>query len=248
LRREPQAGRLAKTGNNRGGGASIHRRSGIALTVLAPGTFVVGTAELVVAAALPATWATGRLTPRPAGGADGEMAAPMPVLAMLAERRRRSRPCAGGRRRTGPRPRSVRIPSSGLVRLPFANVRIAAIDPGDLGVVAAAALTSAEHEGRAYRLSGPESLLPADQVRIVADVLGREIRFEAQSDGEARAEMSGTMPLEYVDAFFKFFADGDLDESQVVPTVEEITGRPPRTYEAWARAHADALREQAAER
>jgi hypothetical protein len=33
--------------------------------VLAPGTFVVGTAELVVAAALPATWATGRLTPRP---------------------------------------------------------------------------------------------------------------------------------------------------------------------------------------
>lgn len=135
-----------------------------------------------------------------------------------------------------------------LVRLPFANVRIAAIDPGDLGVVAVAALTSAEHEGRAYRLSGPESLLPADQVRIVADVLGREIRFEAQSDAEARAEMSGTMPLEYVDPFFKFFADGDLDESQVVPTVEEITGRPPRTYEAWARAHADALREQAAER
>src|SRR5262245_7469980 len=74
------------------------------------------------------------------------------------------------------------------VRLPFANVRIATIDPDDLGAVAAVALTSGEHEGRAYRLSGPESLLPADQVRIVAEVLGRNVRFEPQSDAEARAE------------------------------------------------------------
>jgi hypothetical protein len=39
----------------------------------------------------------------------------------------------------------------------------------------------------------------------------------------------------------KFFVDGDLDESQVLPTVEEITGRKPGTYEQWARAHVQAL-------
>jgi uncharacterized protein YbjT (DUF2867 family) len=128
-----------------------------------------------------------------------------------------------------------------VVRLPFANVPIATIDPDDLGAVAAVALTSSEHDGRAYRLSGPESLLPADQVRILARVLGRDLRFEAQSDAEARAEMSAAMPADYVEAFFRFFVDGEVDESQVLPTVEEITGRKPRTFEQWARAHAEAF-------
>jgi uncharacterized protein YbjT (DUF2867 family) len=72
--------------------------------------------------------------------------------------------------------------SSDVVRLPFAGVRIAAIDPDDMAAVAAAALRSSDHEGSAYRLSGPEALLPEEQVRIVADVLGRELRFEAQSN------------------------------------------------------------------
>jgi uncharacterized protein YbjT (DUF2867 family) len=129
-----------------------------------------------------------------------------------------------------------------VIRAPFPDVRVATVDPDDIGAVAAAALTSDAHEGRAYRLSGPESLLPADRVAILADVLGRELRFEGQSNQEARAEMSEAMPAEYVDAFFRFFVDGDVDESAVLPTVQEVTGRAPRSFEAWARAHADAFR------
>jgi uncharacterized protein YbjT (DUF2867 family) len=91
-------------------------------------------------------------------------------------------------------------------------------------------------------LSGPESLTPADRVAILAEVLGRELRFEGQTNEEARADMSRAMPAEYVDAFFRFFVDGDLDESTVLPTVQEITGRAPRSFEAWVRAHADAFR------
>jgi len=128
-----------------------------------------------------------------------------------------------------------------VVRLPFPNVRVAAIDPSDIGAVVAHVLLSEEHEGRSYRLSGPQSLLPADQVRILAQVLGRELHFEGLSDAEARVEMSATMPTEYVDAFFSFFADGRLDESQVLSTVQEITGKQPRTFEQWAVAHADAF-------
>jgi uncharacterized protein YbjT (DUF2867 family) len=132
--------------------------------------------------------------------------------------------------------------SGDVIRAPFADVRVATIDPEDIGAVAAAALTSDAHECQAYRLSGPESLLPADRVAILAKVLGRELRFEGQSNEDARAEMSEAMPLEYVDAFFRFFVDGDIDESEVLPTVEEVTGRPPRRFEQWARAQADALR------
>ena len=47
-----------------------------------------------------------------------------------------------------------------VIRAPFADVRIATIDPDDIGAVAAAALTSEAHEGRAYRLSGPDSSSP----------------------------------------------------------------------------------------
>jgi hypothetical protein len=50
------------------------------------------------------------------------------------------------------------------------------------------------------------------------------------------------MPTEYVEAFFSFFADGPLHESEVLPTVQEVTGREPRLYEQWATAHAQDFR------
>jgi uncharacterized protein YbjT (DUF2867 family) len=124
---------------------------------------------------------------------------------------------------------------------PFANVRVAVIDPHDIAAVAARALLDDGHEGRSYVLISPQALLPADRVRLLGAALGRELRFEAQSDAEARAQMSAQMPVEYVDAFFDFYVDGSLDESQVQPTVEEVIGRAPRSFEQWAAEHADAF-------
>ena len=77
---------------------------------------------------------------------------------------------------------------------------------------------------------------------LLGEVLGRELRFEAQGDAEARAEMSEAMPADYVDAFFNFYADGALDESAVRPAVADLTGRPPRAFAQWAAAHAAAFR------
>jgi uncharacterized protein YbjT (DUF2867 family) len=133
------------------------------------------------------------------------------------------------------------IRRGGVVTAPFAGVPIATIDPRDIAAVAATALTTDGHAGRSYRLSGPESLLPAERAAILGRVLGREVRFEPQSDDDARAEMSATMPADYVDAFFSFFVDGALDESEVLPTVEHVLGRPPRTFAAWAEEHAEAF-------
>jgi uncharacterized protein YbjT (DUF2867 family) len=129
-----------------------------------------------------------------------------------------------------------------VVRAPFAGVRAAVIDPADIGAVAALALTGDGHAGQVYPLSGPESLRPGDRVRILGQALGRDLRFEAQGDAETRAEMSASTPVEYVDAFFNFYAGGALDESAVLPTVAELTGRAPGTFAAWAAAHAGAFR------
>jgi uncharacterized protein YbjT (DUF2867 family) len=125
-----------------------------------------------------------------------------------------------------------------VLRLPFAGVRTACIDPLDLGAVAAAALREDRHSGQILTPTGPESLLPADQVRILGEALGRPLTVEAQPDDEAPAEMLQTTPPQYVDAFFDFYAAGSLDESQVTATVEQVTGRHPRTFREWAREHA----------
>ena len=43
------------------------------------------------------------------------------------------------------------------------------------------------------------------------------------------------MPSEYVDAMFQFFVEGTYDDSKVLPTVRELTGRAPRTFAQWGR-------------
>jgi hypothetical protein len=50
--------------------------------------------------------------------------------------------------------------------------------------------------------------------------------------------MAADTPAELIDAFFRFFSAGEFDDSPVVDTVRQVTGRPPRTFEQWARAHA----------
>jgi uncharacterized protein YbjT (DUF2867 family) len=128
------------------------------------------------------------------------------------------------------------------VTAPFADVAVSVIDPRDIAAVAARALTAGDLDGRALRLSGPEALRPADRLEILGEVLGRDLTLRAQSDDEARAEMREAMPEPYVDAFLAFFVDGTIDETTVHPTVEELLGRPPRTFRAWAEEHAGAFR------
>ena len=124
-----------------------------------------------------------------------------------------------------------------VIREPFASVPAAMIDPYDIGRVAAVALTSDGHAGKVYEVSGPEAILPADRVRILAEELGRDLRLEAIPDDVARVELEAAMPKHYVDAFFDFYVDGNLDESRVLPTVEAVTGTRPRAFREWVRAH-----------
>ena len=129
-----------------------------------------------------------------------------------------------------------------VIRESFPGAASSGIDPADIGAVAAAALTADGHAGQTYRLTGPEVLRLADRVRILGEALNRPLTLEPFSDDEARVELSKTMPPEYVDGFMAFYVTGTLDESRVLPTVEQITGRAPRTFAEWARAHADELR------
>jgi uncharacterized protein YbjT (DUF2867 family) len=132
-----------------------------------------------------------------------------------------------------------KLAAGDVLRLPFASVRTAAVHPADIAAVAAECLLDGGHEGNIYYPTGPESLTGAEQVHVLARVLGRNLKFEAQPDDEARAEMLEHTPIEYVEAFFDFYAAGNLDESQVRSTVHDLTGRAPRTFKQWASEHRD---------
>ncbi|MEU4342678.1 NAD(P)H-binding protein [Nocardia sp. NPDC023852] len=128
-----------------------------------------------------------------------------------------------------------------VIRVQFPDVRVAAIDPADIAAVAATALTGGGLDGQVLELTGPQALLPADQIAVLAAVLDRPLVAHGLSNEETKAELTATMPQEYVDAFLGFFADGTLDEATLYPTVEQVIGRPPNTFEQWATAHADAF-------
>lgn len=63
----------------------------------------------------------------------------------------------------------------------------------------------------------------------------------ALSHDEAREELSKSWPPNFVDAFMSIFADGNHDLSRVLPTVQDVIGRAPRTFAQWVAAHADAF-------
>ncbi len=137
---------------------------------------------------------------------------------------------------------AAQLRAGDVVREPFANVPVATIDPYDIAAVAAESLTTPGHEGRAYAITGPGSLLPADRLRVLGELLGRDLRLEPLSNAEARVTMSAEMPEKYVDAFFRFFAEGEFDDSEVTGAVQDLTGREPRPFAAWARTHLAAFR------
>jgi uncharacterized protein YbjT (DUF2867 family) len=120
-----------------------------------------------------------------------------------------------------------------VIRAPFGDVAVAMIDPADVAAVLATALTDPGHAGETYRVSGPEALTPADQVAIVAEVLGRKLRFEAVPDDEARARLPGQVGQAYADAQFDIFRDHPQYESEIQPTVEQVLGRPLGRLRGW---------------
>ncbi|NBH02412.1 NAD(P)H-binding protein [Amycolatopsis sp. SID8362] len=127
------------------------------------------------------------------------------------------------------------------VRAQFPDVAAACVDPADIAAVAVRALKGG-HEGTVRELTGPVAMRPAEQVAVLAEVLGRELRFVGLTGKETRAELEASLPPAYVEAFWDFYAGGTLDEATVHPDVSEITGRPARTFADWAAAHADAFR------
>lgn len=135
------------------------------------------------------------------------------------------------------------IKGYGVVREPSGETRQSMIDPRDIGAVAAVVLTSDGHDGKSYPLTGPEALTPRERVTKIAAALGKPLRFEELSEAAARENwtMLGA-PAELVDAVFEVLHDSSGRWSRVYPSVEQLTGRPPISFDQWLTDNLDAFR------
>jgi uncharacterized protein YbjT (DUF2867 family) len=113
------------------------------------------------------------------------------------------------------------------------------IDPRDVAEVAVAALTTPDHEGRTYTLTGPELLSTPDQVEILREVLGRPIEIADVPLDVAKEQMmaAGRDPefAESVMRSTRFIAEGG--NARLTGNVATVLGRPARTFATWANDH-----------
>ncbi|MDA2808775.1 SDR family oxidoreductase [Nocardiopsis suaedae] len=131
------------------------------------------------------------------------------------------------------------VAAESTVRAAFADVPSALVHEADIADVAAAVLASDGHGGREYPLTGPEALTVRDQVRIVADVLDRDVRLVEQSREEAVEEWRAAgFSAEDIAFFLAMRTDPPEFGYSVRPTVQEVTGRPARTFAQWVGEHA----------
>jgi uncharacterized protein YbjT (DUF2867 family) len=130
------------------------------------------------------------------------------------------------------------------VRGAYGNAATSTIDERDVAAVAARALVNRGHGERRYVLTGPQSLTQRDKVRLVGAAIGRPLSWEEISPLQVRQAMIAQgLPDEVPDRLLGYLADRIERPGPSSTAVEEILGRPARTFAEWANEHADAFRQ-----
>ena len=127
--------------------------------------------------------------------------------------------------------------SSGDGRIPFVDTR-------DIAAVAAVTLTEPGHTGKKYVITGGEALSYRQATGILGQAIGRPLHFVDEPADEARARLTrGGQPAWLVDSLLAIAAyqrAGGPTET-ITSVVADLTGKPPRTFAAFARDHAAAF-------
>lgn len=132
------------------------------------------------------------------------------------------------------------IRDKGEFYMPLGNGKVSWVDARDIAAVAAKALTEPGHENRAYPVTGPEALSGAELAAILTDVAGHTVNYVPISLDQAKQAMTAMgMTETLADAMNELYALAPAGHLEgVLDTVEQVTGRPARTFQEFARDHA----------
>jgi uncharacterized protein YbjT (DUF2867 family) len=128
---------------------------------------------------------------------------------------------------------------AGVVRWVYGGAGRSLIHERDIADVAVTALTSPGHLGAVYELTGPETLTQAEQVRQLGLAVGRDVRWEEMPLEEARASMRASgWDESFLEHGLAYWASLVHEPEPATGVVEEVTGKPARTFAEWAADHA----------
>lgn len=133
-------------------------------------------------------------------------------------------------------PWAAQIRATGAVRGIYGHTPATPIDERDIAAVIAHSLLDPQ-PGTVHTLTGPQSLTPVQRVRIIAEQTGRRLRFEELPREHVRQQMLAHLPASVADDLLDQRAAAQGTTAQVLPTVEEVTGRPAHTYAQWLTHH-----------
>lgn len=131
---------------------------------------------------------------------------------------------------------------SGRIAVPAGDVREPFVGLDDVADIAALALTSDTYDGRVLELTGPQSITFTEASDLLSEAIGRRVVYESV-DGEtfvAEQVAAGVHPDEAGALAWLF--DEVLDGRNVATTttIEEVLGRPARSFVDYARLAAAA--------
>ncbi|KAG1715560.1 NAD(P)H azoreductase [Nymphon striatum] len=138
------------------------------------------------------------------------------------------------------------IQADGNFYAPLGNAALSQVDIHDVAAVAAQVLTSDGHVGKTYQLTGPEALTSAEQAALLSTASGKDISFiDVPQADYAAALVSAGLDERLSDtlaAMMAWFAIGDY--APVYDNVQNILGRPARSFESFAQEFAQVINAQ----
>jgi uncharacterized protein YbjT (DUF2867 family) len=135
------------------------------------------------------------------------------------------------------------IVAEGRFFAPASDARVSIVDVRDIAAVAVRALTEMGHEWKAYDITGPEALTHAEMAAQLSDALGRQVTFVDVPDAAMREALAGLgVPDWHADGLIEDYAHYRRGEAAAVSSaVQDVTGRPPRTFAGFARDYRQAF-------
>lgn len=132
---------------------------------------------------------------------------------------------------------------AGVIALPAGDAPVAFVDVGDVAAVAAVALTEDGHRS-ASTLTGPEALTHAQVAALLSQATGRSITYQDVPPEAFRATLlDAGVPEAYAELLVALFAEVRAGRAATVSAdVEQVTGRPARSFHNFLTEAADALR------
>jgi uncharacterized protein YbjT (DUF2867 family) len=137
------------------------------------------------------------------------------------------------------------IAAEGVLYGTAGDGRIGTIDTRDIAAVARTALTEPGHTGKTYVLTGPASVSHADMAATLSAVLAKEVRYvDVPPDQYKQTLLGYGLPEVLAEdirvLYGEIFRNGGGDF--VTTHVQDVTGRPARSFDDFVRDHVAAFR------